>query len=64
MKFIVKFLIFFIVSFSLNCIEVPPLQGRVNDYAGILSQAEINNITLKLAELEESSSAQVVSFNS
>lgn len=40
--------------------DVPQLTGRVNDYAGLLSQQSKANLEEKLAELEKSDSTQVV----
>ena len=39
--------------------DVPPLQGHVNDYAGVLSETVKASMTAKLANLEETDSTQV-----
>ncbi len=44
---------------SLAALEVPYLTGRVNDYAGLLSAEQRENLEVFLAELERATSAQV-----
>jgi uncharacterized protein len=39
-------------------IQVPKLQGRVNDHAGLFSPAEASNLTAKLAAHEEATGQQ------
>jgi uncharacterized protein len=41
-------------------LEVPPLQGRVNDYAGILSGVTVQHLDSLLANLEREESTQLV----
>jgi len=41
-------------------LDVPPLQGRVNDYAGLLSPATRGQLELVLTSLEASDSTQIV----
>ncbi|MBN2042067.1 MAG: TPM domain-containing protein [Spirochaetes bacterium] len=48
------------ISTSLFALEVPSLQGRVNDYAGMLSAHTARNLEGKLARLEETDSTQIV----
>jgi uncharacterized protein len=43
----------------LHALEVPALKGRVNDYAGILSDAAEHQIDVVLAELERTDSTQI-----
>jgi uncharacterized protein len=43
-----------------QALNVPPLEGRVNDYAGMISPAARQEITAKLEALEASDSTQVV----
>lgn len=47
--------------FTLNAhaLEVPPLQGRVNDHAGILSPAVEESLTRKLAAYEQATGHQL-----
>lgn len=40
--------------------EIPALQGRVNDYAGLLSPRAVQEIDAQLADLERNDSTQVV----
>lgn len=49
-----------IVSISAHALEVPSLNGHVNDYAGILSAGIVSNLEAQLVELEKSDSTQVV----
>lgn len=41
-------------------LDVPLLQGRVNDYAGILSQSAVQDLERTLADFERSDSTQIV----
>lgn len=45
---------------AVYALEVPPLKGRVNDYAGMISPAAANTLEQKLRSFEESDSTQVV----
>lgn len=45
---------------DLYALEVPALRGRVNDYAAILSPQTVNDLTMKLKQLEDTDSTQVV----
>ncbi len=49
-----------LVAVPLAALEVPYLTGRVNDYAGLLSEKQRENLEASLAELERATSAQVV----
>lgn len=44
----------------LYALEVPALKGRVNDYAGIVSDMAERQLELALAELEQTDSTQIV----
>jgi uncharacterized protein len=44
---------------KLFALEVPPLQGRVNDYAGMLSSSTIQQLEGILGELEKTDSTQI-----
>lgn len=50
-----------VILFALNAqaVEVPPLQGRVNDHAGILSPAVEESLTRKLAAYEQATGHQL-----
>jgi len=41
-------------------VSIPPLKGRVNDYAGILNEQTESMLEAKLAQLEKEDSTQVV----
>lgn len=43
-----------------NCLDVPALQSRVNDYAGILSPSTARELEARLAEFERRESTQIV----
>ncbi len=49
-----------LLAAPLVALEVPYLTGRVNDHAGLLSQVQLERLEASLAELERSTSAQVV----
>ena len=44
---------------ELFALEVPPLKGRVNDYAGILSSATTRQLEGILGDLEKTDSTQI-----
>lgn len=44
---------------ALPALEVPPLEGRVNDYAGMLSQGAVRQLEHILQQLETSDSTQI-----
>jgi uncharacterized protein len=45
---------------ALFALEPPPLKGRVNDYAGMLSVSAARALSISLKELEQSDSTQIV----
>lgn len=47
------------ISLSLTALDVPKLQGRVNDYAGVISAAEERTIENRLETLERSNGVQL-----
>ena len=49
-----------IVPVALFALEPPPLKGRVNDYAGMLSVSAAKALSISLKELEKSDSTQIV----
>lgn len=59
MKFFVLSLILLLPCMA-SAVEVPKLQGRVNDYAGLISAQAVQEADRRLAELERSDSTQVV----
>lgn len=52
-------LIFIFALSELFALEVPPLKGRVNDYAGILSSATTRQLEGILGDLEKTDSTQI-----
>lgn len=53
--------LFFVFSpFKASALEVPKLQGRVNDYAGILSPSTESHVEASLRELEQTDGTQIV----
>ena len=40
-------------------IDVPPLRGRVNDYAGVMSQEQVRSLEAQLAKFEQETGHQV-----
>ncbi|RJQ77201.1 MAG: TPM domain-containing protein, partial [Desulfobacteraceae bacterium] len=45
---------------TLWALEVPPLQGRINDYAGVLSPSTVQRLEEVLTELERAEGTQIV----
>jgi len=48
------------VTSAAAALEVPPLQGRVNDYAEMLSKSTVRQLDAVLADLERTDSTQIV----
>ena len=59
-KFIITSVLLLFIAVFAHGLDVPVLQGRVNDYAGMLSPATIRGLESKLADFENSESTQVV----
>jgi uncharacterized protein len=57
---VIGLLIFLLWAPSLSALEVPPLKGRVNDYAGMLSTATRQQLESSLRDLEQTDSTQIV----
>lgn len=53
-------LLFAVTAGSLRALNVPQLQGRVNDYGGILQPQEKNDLEAYLASVETKTTAQLV----
>ena len=51
--------IFLLQSTLAYALEVPPLRGRVNDYAGVMQQIQIQAMESQLAQLERDTGHQV-----
>ncbi|MBW6521189.1 MAG: TPM domain-containing protein [Desulfoarculaceae bacterium] len=52
--------LFFLCSQSVSALDVPPLKGRVNDYAGILAPATVRQLEEVLQRFEATESTQIV----
>src|ERR1051325_6599347 len=53
------FFLLFIFAFPVFALDVPPLKGRVNDYAGLLPRERAAALEQKLAQFENSSGHQI-----
>ncbi|WP_041273427.1 TPM domain-containing protein [Desulforapulum autotrophicum] len=53
-------LLIFLCVVRVYALEVPELKGRVNDYAGMLSSATVNQLEIVLSDLERTDSTQIV----
>src|SRR5918992_5436247 len=42
-----------------SALDVPPLRGRVNDYAGVMSQDQVQSLEARLAQFEQETGHQV-----
>ncbi len=60
LKLLITLLLSLLVVQSAFTLEAPPLKGRVNDYASMLSPAAARSIEAKLAAFEQETSNQVV----
>ena len=60
MRLIGIFLLYLAFSSSALALDVPPLRGHVNDYAGILSPRAVQELETRLADFERSDSTQLV----
>ena len=54
------FLLYLALASSAFALDVPPLRGHVNDYAGILSSRAVQELEARLADFERSDSTQIV----
>ena len=53
-------ILFCLLTFALTvAIDVPPLRGRVNDYAGVMSQDQLRSLESRLAQFEQETGHQV-----
>jgi uncharacterized protein len=59
-KYVLIIIFLFIVATGLYSLEVPALQGYVNDYAGILSSSEEQQISQIFSNMEKTTKAQGV----
>jgi len=56
---LLSFLLLLIASSLALAIEVPPLRGRVNDYAGVMSQDQVRALESQLAQFEQETGHQI-----
>lgn len=49
----------FLASSAVNALDVPPLRGRVNDYAGVMQSNQVQSLAGQLAQLERDTGHQV-----
>lgn len=54
------FFAFFVLAAPASALDVPPLRGHVNDYAGLLSSGTVQRLEQALADFERSDSTQIV----
>src|SRR5512136_1089922 len=59
-RFVIAVALFLFQCLGALALEVPKLQGRVNDLAGILTPDQIANLNSKLQSFETSDSTQIV----
>jgi len=52
-------LFFLLISSFASALDVPPLRGRVNDYAGVMSQDQARSLEAQLAQFEQDTGHQV-----
>lgn len=55
---LIGFLLLFHCSLA-SALDVPPLRGRVNDYAGVMSQEQARSLESRLAQFEQETGHQV-----
>ncbi len=58
-KFLTLLLLVFL-SHTAHALDVPPLRGHVNDYAGLLSPAALQRLEVALTDFERTESTQIV----
>ena len=56
---LLSFLLLLIASSLAQALEVPPLRGRVNDYAGVMSQDQVRALESQLAQFEQETGHQI-----
>ena len=57
--FLATLVLFFLTAPLASALEVPPLRGRVNDYAGVMSQEQARTMESQLAQFEQDTGHQV-----
>lgn len=57
--FLAGFIFLLLAPGLASALDVPPLRGRVNDYAGVMSQEQTRSLETRLAEFEQETGHQV-----
>ncbi len=57
--FLATVIFFFLAAGLASALDVPPLRGRVNDYAGVMSQEQARTMESQLAQFEQDTGHQV-----
>lgn len=58
-KFILTLILFIVCTQSVHALDVPYLSGRINDYAGILSETAVNDLEKTLKDFEQKTTCQI-----
>ena len=56
---LLSFIFLLIASSPVRALEVPPLRGRVNDYAGVMSPDQVRALESQLAQFEQDTGHQI-----
>lgn len=56
---LLSFLLLLTVSSLARALEVPPLRGRINDYAGVMSRDQVRALESQLAQFEQETGHQI-----
>ncbi len=56
---LVSFFLVFVAASLALALEVPPLRGRVNDYAGVMSPDQVRGLESQLAQFEHATGHQI-----
>jgi uncharacterized protein len=51
--------VLFLAASLVAALEIPPLRGRVNDYAGVMSQDQVRSLESQLAQFDQETGHQV-----
>lgn len=57
--FLLGFLIVLVTCSTIDALDTPPLRGRVNDYAGVMSPSQVKSLEAQLAQFEQETGHQV-----
>jgi len=58
-RLLLGFLFILLACSSTDALDIPPLRGRVNDYAGVMSQGQVQSLEAQLAQFEQETGHQV-----